>query len=182
MATVARVAALVEGDWPAAHRLNRYINDHESSADTNAIEALRGFEGFPRWMWRNRIVAELAEFLRTRNVRVRAARKESTEALDTVNAMRDAGATEAQLAVTQESLATTKGRIEEAENRIVVNQNQNLALLTQQRRYRVQLMRQTDGLAARTRRLTLSQDTLLETSQKMEVLRMRQCRAADCSN
>ena len=99
------------------------------------------------------------------------------------SALRDAQATlfatEAQLAVTQESLATTKGRIEEAENRIVVNQNQNLALLTQQRRYRVQLMRQTDGLAARTRRLTLSQDTLLETSQKMEVLRMRQCRAAE---
>ena len=99
------------------------------------------------------------------------------------SALRDAQATlfatEAQLVVTQESLASTKGRIEEAENRIVVNQNQNLALLTQQRRYRVQLMRQTDGLAARTRRLTLSQDTLLETSQKMEVLRMRQCRAAE---
>ena len=99
------------------------------------------------------------------------------------SALRDAQATlfatEAQLAVKQESLATTKGRIEEAENRIVVHQNQHLALITQQRRYRVQLMRQTDGLAARTRRLALSQDTLLETSQKMEVLRMRQYRAAE---
>ena len=99
------------------------------------------------------------------------------------SALRDAqatlSATEAQLVITHETLAKTKGRIEGAENRIIVNQSQHSALLTQKRHCRVQLMRQTDGLAARTQRLTLSQDTLLETSQKMELLRMRHCRAAE---
>ena len=98
-------------------------------------------------------------------------------------ALRDAQATlfetEARLVLTHETLATTKGRIDEAENRIILSQSQHSALQTQKRHCHLQLTRQTDGLAAREQRLTLSQSTLLETSQKMEALRMRHCRAAE---
>ena len=87
---------LVEGDWPACYRLNQYVTSAES-ADSSAQRALQGFEGFPRWMWRNSITAELAEALRSRNTRVRAARAEHSEADSTVNSMRAAGATEEQL-------------------------------------------------------------------------------------
>ena len=84
---------LIEGDWPAAHRLNRYVTAGDST-DASAEAALRGFAGFPKWMWRNRVTAELAEALKSHNEGVRTAR----EAQDTVAAMRAAGATEAQLA------------------------------------------------------------------------------------
>ena len=87
---------LVEGDRPACYRLNRYVTNAES-ADSSAERALQGFEGFPRWMWRNSITAELAEALRSRNTRVRAARAEHSDTDSTVNAMRAAGATEEQL-------------------------------------------------------------------------------------
>ena len=84
---------LVEGDWPAAWRLNRYVTS-AGSTDASAEQALCGFEGFPRWMWRNSVVAELAEWLRARNARVAASGKERSEELATLEAMRAAGASE----------------------------------------------------------------------------------------
>lgn len=56
-------AVAVEADWPDAYRLKRYVlNDSESSPpDNSAEEALRGFECFPSWMWRNEDVVEFAE-------------------------------------------------------------------------------------------------------------------------
>ena len=44
-------AVAIEGDWPDAHRVNRYVRG--SDADRDAEEALRGFGRFPTWMWRN---------------------------------------------------------------------------------------------------------------------------------
>lgn len=44
-------AVVIEGDWPDAHRVHRYIRNLDG--DATASEALEGFDRFPRWMWRN---------------------------------------------------------------------------------------------------------------------------------
>jgi erythromycin esterase-like protein/adenine/guanine phosphoribosyltransferase-like PRPP-binding protein len=61
-------AVAVEADWPDAYRVNRYVRGH--SEDTTAEEALRGFERFPTWMWRNAVVLDFVGWLRERNDRV----------------------------------------------------------------------------------------------------------------
>ena len=58
-------AIAVEGDWPDAYRVNRYVMG--MSADTNAEVALRDFRRFPAWMWRNHDVVHFVEWLRSRN-------------------------------------------------------------------------------------------------------------------
>ena len=55
----------VEGDWPDAYRVNRWIRG--LSDDGSALEALDGFDRFPRWMWRNRDVLEFIAGLREHN-------------------------------------------------------------------------------------------------------------------
>jgi erythromycin esterase-like protein len=55
----------VEGDWPDAYRVNRYVMG--ISADPNADAALEGFKRFPTWMWRNRDVLQFVQWLRARN-------------------------------------------------------------------------------------------------------------------
>lgn len=62
-------AVVVEADWPAALRASRYAQGGD--ADSSAESALRGFERFPRWMWRNTEVLDFIEWLRERNTRVR---------------------------------------------------------------------------------------------------------------
>jgi erythromycin esterase-like protein/predicted phosphoribosyltransferase len=61
-------AVAVEADWPDAYRVNRYVRGH--SGDANAEEALRGFERFPTWMWRNTEVVDFVGWLRERNDRL----------------------------------------------------------------------------------------------------------------
>jgi erythromycin esterase-like protein len=61
-------AVAVEGDWPDAYRVNRYVRGR--SEDVTAEEALRGFERFPTWMWRNTVVLDFVGWLRERNDRV----------------------------------------------------------------------------------------------------------------
>ena len=55
----------IEGDWPDAYRVNRYIRGAREDAD--AEEALRGFRRFPTWMWRNADVLDMVGWLRDRN-------------------------------------------------------------------------------------------------------------------
>jgi erythromycin esterase-like protein len=55
----------VEGDWPDAYRVNRYVMG--MSADQNADAALEGFRRFPTWMWRNQDVLGFVQWLRARN-------------------------------------------------------------------------------------------------------------------
>jgi erythromycin esterase-like protein len=55
----------VEADWPDAYRVNRYVRGR--SDDRTAEEALRGFERFPTWMWRNTPVLDFVHWLRTWN-------------------------------------------------------------------------------------------------------------------
>ena len=58
-------AVAVEGDWPDAYRVNRYV--HGMSGDAFAVEALEDFKRFPQWMWRNTEVADFVEWLRSHN-------------------------------------------------------------------------------------------------------------------
>jgi hypoxanthine phosphoribosyltransferase len=55
----------VEADWPDAYRVNRYVRGE--SEDVDAKEALIDFRRFPTWMWRNTVVVEFIEWLRTHN-------------------------------------------------------------------------------------------------------------------
>jgi len=56
---------VIEGDWPDAWHVNRYVQGR--SDDTDAGQALGGFRRFPTWMWRNTVVREFVEWLRAHN-------------------------------------------------------------------------------------------------------------------
>ena len=91
----------------------------------------------------------------------------------------DLSATDATLAKLNETVAAAHKRLEQGSTSIVLNRSQLTALQTQKRQCQVQLMRHADGLAAREQRLLLSRDCLMDTSQKMEVLRLRHCHATE---
>ena len=61
-------AVAAEADWPDAYRVNRYVRGR--SDDATAEEALRGFERFPTWMWRNAVILDFVGWLREHNDRV----------------------------------------------------------------------------------------------------------------
>lgn len=58
-------ALVVEADWPDMLRLHRWVQG--GLEDASARQALAGFTRFPRWMWRNREVVKLANWLRAHN-------------------------------------------------------------------------------------------------------------------
>jgi len=58
-------AVAVEGDWPDAYRVNRYVMGMSTDADADV--ALGGFLRFPTWMWRNLDVLGFVQWLRARN-------------------------------------------------------------------------------------------------------------------
>jgi len=58
-------AVAIEGDWPDAQRINRFVRGR--SDDRSADQALRGFERFPAWMWRNTEVRDFIGWLRAHN-------------------------------------------------------------------------------------------------------------------
>jgi erythromycin esterase-like protein len=55
-------AVCIEGDWPDAYRVNRYV--HGAAGDAEAVDALGGFKRFPTWMWRNAEVLDFVSWLR----------------------------------------------------------------------------------------------------------------------
>lgn len=55
----------IEGDWPDAYRVNRYVRG--SDDDAEAVESLGGFTRFPAWMWRNAEVLDFISWLREYN-------------------------------------------------------------------------------------------------------------------
>eukprot|EP01114_Cavostelium_apophysatum_P023834 TRINITY_DN9107_c0_g1_i1.p1 TRINITY_DN9107_c0_g1~~TRINITY_DN9107_c0_g1_i1.p1 ORF type:complete len:557 (+),score=111.04 TRINITY_DN9107_c0_g1_i1:97-1767(+) len=60
-------AVTIEGDWPDAYKINRYI----SGEDGNDVKsALSEFKRFPRWMWRNEVMLEFVEWLRVHNASI----------------------------------------------------------------------------------------------------------------
>jgi len=54
-----------EADWPDALRVNDYVSG--KSTDKNAKHALGDFTRFPRWMWRNVVVEEFVEWMKSYN-------------------------------------------------------------------------------------------------------------------
>jgi erythromycin esterase-like protein len=58
-------AIAIEGDWPDAWRVNRYVLGRSDEA--RAETALQGFERFPAWMWRNTEVVSFLTWLRSHN-------------------------------------------------------------------------------------------------------------------
>lgn len=57
-------AVVIEGDWPDAWRINRWVRGIEGAS---AEEALAGFGRFPAWMWRNTVVRDFITWLRDFN-------------------------------------------------------------------------------------------------------------------
>lgn len=55
-------AVAIEGDWPHAHRVHRYVQGR--SDDRTPEQALSGFQRFPQWMWRNHEIESLVASLR----------------------------------------------------------------------------------------------------------------------
>ncbi len=58
-------AVAIEGDWPDATRVDRYVTG--GARDTRAQDALADFARFPAWMWRNRDVVAFVDWLRAEN-------------------------------------------------------------------------------------------------------------------
>lgn len=69
-------AVAAEADWPDAYRVNRYVRGlgHDASAE----QALRGFERFPAWMWRNTVVRDFVDWLHAHNSRQRGEDRRQT--------------------------------------------------------------------------------------------------------
>jgi erythromycin esterase-like protein len=55
-------AVTIEGDWPDARRVDRFVR--ATSTDADADTALAGFRRFPQWMWRNTVVRDFVTWLR----------------------------------------------------------------------------------------------------------------------
>jgi len=58
-------AIAIEGDWPDAYRVNRYVQG--DNVDPDAVQALSGFKRFPAWMWRNADILDFVGWLRSFN-------------------------------------------------------------------------------------------------------------------
>jgi erythromycin esterase-like protein len=58
-------AICIEGDWPDAYRVNRYVRGADD--DVEAVDSLSGFRRFPTWMWRNADVLDFIGWLREYN-------------------------------------------------------------------------------------------------------------------
>lgn len=69
-------AVAAEADWPDAYRVNRYVRG--LGDDGSPDEALRGFERFPAWMWRNTVVRDFVGWLRWHNGRCAAEDRRQT--------------------------------------------------------------------------------------------------------
>src|SRR5438067_7878670 len=55
----------IEGDWPDASRVHRFVRG--SGGDADARAALADFKRFPSWMWRNMDVLAFVDWLRRFN-------------------------------------------------------------------------------------------------------------------
>src|SRR4051812_31233471 len=71
----------VEGDWPDCYRVNRYAKCLPGSGGS-AEEVLHAFERWPTWMWANREVVALVEWLRAHNEKTKPERRVGFYGLD----------------------------------------------------------------------------------------------------
>lgn len=73
-------AVAIEGDWPDAYRVHRFIRGRGD--DLNARDALGDFVRFPSWMWRNTDVLAFVEWLYQFNHRLTPQRRVGLYGLD----------------------------------------------------------------------------------------------------
>lgn len=73
-------AVAIEGDWPDAYRVNRYVQGH--GAGRSPEDVLSGFARFPTWMWRNTAVVEFVAWLREHNASLAAEKRAGFYGLD----------------------------------------------------------------------------------------------------
>lgn len=59
-------AVTIEGDWPDARRIDRFVRGIRDDRDADA--ALSGFRRFPQWMWRNTVVRAFVTWLHDHNL------------------------------------------------------------------------------------------------------------------
>ena len=59
----------VEGDWPDCYRVNRYAKGMGNSG-SSAYEVLHAFSRWPTWMWANKEIVDLIEWLKSHNNKV----------------------------------------------------------------------------------------------------------------
>ncbi len=57
----------VEGDWPDCFKVNRYIKGYPDSGKS-AYDILHSFNRWPTWMWANKEMVELVEWLKEYNL------------------------------------------------------------------------------------------------------------------
>lgn len=69
----------VEGDWPDCQRVDHWV---KGEGEERADDVLHAFARWPTWMWANREVAALAEWMRTWNDELPHARRVGFHGLD----------------------------------------------------------------------------------------------------
>lgn len=57
----------VEGDWPSAQAVNRYVKGYSTENGTAKEVLMKAFHRWPTWMWANEDVAEFTEWLKEIN-------------------------------------------------------------------------------------------------------------------
>ncbi|HEU0044219.1 erythromycin esterase family protein [Sphingomonas sp.] len=76
-------AIVIEGDWPDADRVNRYVRGLGN--DSSAQAALSDFTDFPQWMWRNAEFRDFVEALRAHNATLPFAQRVGVYGMDVYN-------------------------------------------------------------------------------------------------
>lgn len=74
------MAIAIEGDWPDAYGIHRYVQGKGTKADWH--EALSDFMRFPTWMWRNTTIPPFIKWLRDYNDNLSPAKKIGFYGLD----------------------------------------------------------------------------------------------------
>ncbi|MER2106279.1 MAG: erythromycin esterase family protein [Solibacillus sp.] len=57
----------VEGDWPSAQAVNRYVKGYSAQDETAKDVLMKAFHRWPTWMWANEEVATFTEWLKELN-------------------------------------------------------------------------------------------------------------------
>lgn len=57
----------VEGDWPSAQAVNRYVKGYSVEGETAKDVLMTAFHRWPTWMWANEEVATFTEWLKESN-------------------------------------------------------------------------------------------------------------------
>jgi erythromycin esterase-like protein len=81
-------AVAIEGDWPDASSVHRFVCGGPGTAE----DSLRGFERFPRWMWRNEEMLAFIAALRSINETREDSRRVGFYGLDLYSLYRSADA------------------------------------------------------------------------------------------